>query len=325
MNIYNLDCFEFFENYEGDKIDLVVVDLPYGQTVKEWDIKIDLKRMWKNLFKICEQNCIFCFFTTTKYGIELINSNERYFRYDLVWEKESTVGYLSANKIPLRTHEMIYIFSKPNNDDIEIKLNKDLREYSKKLFEWINKPTKEISKKQGHRGLDHFSRWNTLQFGIPHNKNYQFLIDEYKINEFKDFLTYDEIREKKWEKNENKKTYNPQKTKGKPYKTKGSIRKSLCNYKKEPYGMTPTNNKGDRFPKSILKFGYDKEKLHTTQKPVALCEWLIKTYSNENGLVLDFCMGSGSTGVACANTNRRFIGIEKDEKIFEIAKKRLNL
>ena len=73
----------------------------------------------------------------------------------------------------------------------------------------------------------------------------------------------------------------------------------------------------------LLSFKGDKNKLHPTQKPVALMEYLIKTYTNENELVLDFTMGSGSTGVACVNTNRKFIGIEKDEKYFEIAENRI--
>ena len=80
----------------------------------------------------------------------------------------------------------------------------------------------------------------------------------------------------------------------------------------------------DRYPISIIKFNRDRTKLHPTQKPVALLEYLIKTYTNEGELVLDFTMGSGSTGVACLNTNRRFIGIELDEKYFNIAKERLS-
>ena len=91
--------------------------------------------------------------------------------------------------------------------------------------------------------------------------------------------------------------------------------------------MTGTTDKyGDdtRFPTSIQKFGFDKNKLHRTQKPVALCEWLIKTYSNEGETVLDFTMGSGSTIVAAKNTGREFIGIEMDEEIFKIAEERLN-
>ena len=77
------------------------------------------------------------------------------------------------------------------------------------------------------------------------------------------------------------------------------------------------------YPKSVICFVKDSEKKHPTQKPVALMEYLIKTYTNENETVLDFTMGSGSTGVACINTNRNFIGIEQDKKYFDIAEKRI--
>lgn len=77
------------------------------------------------------------------------------------------------------------------------------------------------------------------------------------------------------------------------------------------------------FPTSVLEFSHDKERLHPTQKPVALLEYLIKTYTNEGETVLDNCMGSGSTGVACKNLNRKFIGIELDNAYFKIAKERI--
>lgn len=82
----------------------------------------------------------------------------------------------------------------------------------------------------------------------------------------------------------------------------------------------------DKYPESIITFSSrdGSRGLHPTQKPVALMEYLIKTYSKEGDLILDNCMGSGTTGVACINTNRRFIGIEKDEKYFEIASNRIN-
>ena len=86
----------------------------------------------------------------------------------------------------------------------------------------------------------------------------------------------------------------------------------------KPYETTHTN-----YPTDILVYKHDKEKLHPTQKPVALLEYLIKTYTNEGDTVLDNCMGSGSTGVACKNTNREFIGMELDEKYFNIAKERI--
>jgi len=249
-SIINDDCFNVFPKIEPKSIDMVLVDLPYGQTACNWDIEIDLNEMWKQLKLICKENCQYIFFTTTKFGYKIIHSNPNWFRYDLVWEKPSSVGYLSANKMPLRNHEMMYIFKSP-------------------------------------------------KAGV----------------------------------------YNPQKTEGKPYKKLGDVRKNKSVYG-ELEALTQINKTGQRHPKSVLtnieitdeeapkttiiKENYDKEKLHRTQKPVKLCEWLIKSYSNENDLVLDFCMGSGSSIVACKNTNRDYIGVEMNKDIFEIAKKRLN-
>ena len=115
-------------------------------------------------------------------------------------------------------------------------------------------------------------------------------------------------------------TYNPQ---GLIELEEAISRQKTCptsNYGKcdKPYKATHTN-----YPTDILEYKHDKEKLHPTQKPVALLEYLIKTYTNEGDTVLDNCMGSGSTGVACKNTNREFIGMELDEKYFKIACERL--
>lgn len=116
-------------------------------------------------------------------------------------------------------------------------------------------------------------------------------------------------------------TYNPQMRTGfKPYTTtKGH---HGTNYGADKGATTSSN--GERYPLTIMKFSRDANKLHPTQKPVALFEYLIKTYTNEGDLVLDNCMGSGTTAVACKNTNRNFIGFELDETYFNIAKERLN-
>jgi len=231
MDIRNDDCFNVFSELKKKSVDMVLVDLPYGQTACKWDSVIDLKKMWVELKRCCKRKCMYVFFCTTKFGYKIIQSNERWFRYDLVWEKSRKVGFLSANKMPLRKHEMVYVFANPSGG---------------------------------------------------------------------------------------KKTYTPQKTKGKPYKTNGG-----GVYEHSTRKRIPSDNKGTRHPTTIVKFNNPKKSLHRTQKPVDLCEWLIKSYTNENDTVLDFTMGSGSTGVACKNTNRKFIGIEKDKDIFEIAKKRL--
>ena len=123
-------------------------------------------------------------------------------------------------------------------------------------------------------------------------------------------------------------TYNPQMLEGKPYK---DIRKNAgaelkSNEHKFGYKVhQPVINKGTRYPKSVLFVQkHNKKGQHPTQKPVALMEYLIKTYTNEGETVLDFTMGSGTTGVACVNTNRDFIGIELNEEYYKIAEKRIN-
>ncbi len=114
--------------------------------------------------------------------------------------------------------------------------------------------------------------------------------------------------------------YNPQMTEGKPYKCKSG--RATENYGSQVSVIT--ENKGERYPLSIILFKRDKDKQHPTQKPVALMEYLIKTYTNPGDLVLDNCMGSGTTGVACKNLGRAFIGIEKDPEYFKIAEERIN-
>ena len=117
--------------------------------------------------------------------------------------------------------------------------------------------------------------------------------------------------------------YFPQMTDGKPYTTiSGKKTHTFHGVGKGNLDGHKTDNNGKRYPKSILKVNEERG-LHPTQKPVALMEYLIKTYTNEGETVLDFTMGSGTTGVAAKNLNRDFIGIELDEKYFEIAKQRI--
>ena len=120
--------------------------------------------------------------------------------------------------------------------------------------------------------------------------------------------------------------YNKQYRKGQPYSMTRNT-KGVGEYASNTYQRVKTINNGNHNPCSILEIegGNKSEKgLHPTQKPVALMEYLIKTYTNPGDLVLDNCMGSGSTGVACVNTGRNFIGIELDEKYFNIAKERID-
>ena len=224
-------------------------------------------------------------------------------------------------------HENIYVFDNTITDDIELSRNKDLREYAEKVFKFIGKTKKQIIKKIGQK-IDHFSRFKSSQFGLATKETYDELIKEYNIDEMEEYLEYD-ILEGLWE----EPTYNPQKTEGTPYKKN----KKSCNknnvYNIGTIGNGP-ENKGDRHPTSIINeipeyegdsilvYKNPHKTIHRTQKPVELLEWLIKTYSNEGDTVMDFCMGSGTCGIACMNTKRKFIGAEMDEEIFNLSLER---
>lgn len=119
-------------------------------------------------------------------------------------------------------------------------------------------------------------------------------------------------------------TYNPQMGKGTPYKNKGGQVRQASGFVRSGMKIIPTKNKGTRFPTTLLEFpNGNHARLHPTQKPVNILEYLIKTYTNKDDVVLDNCMGSGSTGEACLNTGRNFIGFEMDSHYFKVAQDRL--
>jgi len=125
-------------------------------------------------------------------------------------------------------------------------------------------------------------------------------------------------------------TYNPQMEKGEPYRRKSKNPEGYAMRKNDHgYGWKSARDvecTGTRYPKSILNISRDfsaQQQVHPTQKPVPLMEWLVRTYSNEGEVVMDNCMGSGSTGVAAVNERRSFIGIEQDEEHFKLAKERI--
>ena len=115
--------------------------------------------------------------------------------------------------------------------------------------------------------------------------------------------------------------YYPQMSSGEPYVAISG--RPSTNYDTKFSKEQITVNTGTRYPRDVIAFTHDKEGYHPTQKPVALLEYLIKTYTNDGELVLDNCFGSGSTAIACLNTHRRFIGMELNQEYFDIAKKRI--
>jgi len=259
--LYNGDCLEVMKNIPDKSVDMILCDLPYGCTKRnQWDIVIPYVPLWEQYKRIVKDNSAIILFGQGMFTAKLMLSNPDMWRYNLVWQKTQPVGFLNANRMPLRSHEDVCVFCKDENKNIL-------------------------------------------------NDIYQELVHEDICVFYKKLPIY-----------------NPQKTSG--HKKKCSTArhkrnsKSSTNY--EEYKMYDYSST-ERFPTSIVTFAKDiqKEALHPTQKPVALLEWLIKTYTDERAKVLDNCMGSGSTGIACINTNRDFIGIEIEKEMFDIASDRL--
>tara|TARA_R110000765_G_C18892788_1_gene603267 strand:- start:79 stop:1026 length:948 start_codon:yes stop_codon:yes gene_type:complete len=299
IKLYNDDCFNVFPKIKDNTIDLFLLDLPYGTTACKWDTLIDLDKMWVEIKRTMKPSAIICFFCTTKFGYSIIKSNEKWFKYDLIWEKSRKVGFLSANKRQLRKHENIYVF---------------------KDEQGIYNPQKTEGKpyncKQGKQkdiyGIEDKEQVITHNKGDRHPTS---IIEHENIYVFK----------------EEQGIYNPQKTpRDKDYKHSGkrsseehygNILECKKEYKKED-GKHPTSI--IEHETTILKHNNPHKTIHRTEKPIGLLEYLIKTYSNENDLVMDFTMGSGSCGEACLNTKRDFIGVEMDKEIFTLAKNRIN-
>lgn len=230
MKLYNGDCLEIMKEIPDKSIDLILTDPPYGTTQCKWDSVIPLDKMWPELERIIKDNGAIVLFGSEPFSSALRMSNVKNYKYDWIWDKIKSNGFLNANRCPMKRHEIISVFNTTRYFPIKEKLDKPRTSKMYKLSECFGN-VKECTEK---------------------------IITE-------------------------------------------------------------------KYPTSILSFSNanQKEKVHPTQKPTDLLEYLIKTYTNKGDKVLDFTMGSGSTGVACVNTNRDFIGIELDKNYFDIAKKRI--
>ena len=298
MDLINGDCLEEMKNIETNSIDLLFCDLPYGQTNCKWDCLIDLDEFWKQVNRICKDTTPMFFTCSTKFGVSLINSNPNNFRYDLVWVKSSPCGFLNAKKMPMKKHEMVYVFYKKLPlYDLSSHSHKFIKEQDEKYV---------ISETYGNGGKD------------TQNKSARKHKILYKKSEYDPPLPTSIVKEDTIKQIRN--TPKQEESYGKEYlKNKPNYRKINPNL-----GATGTDSHiyDPPLPNSILEVASQKGK-HATQKPVALMEWCLKYYSKEGDKVLDPTMGSGSTGVACRNMNRQFIGIEQDEDIFKIAQSRI--
>lgn len=240
--LHHGDCLEVMPTLAAKSAQMVFADVPYGLTKCHWDVFLPMASVWSKLAAVKTVNAAMVFTATLRPAIKIIASNEKEFRYDMVWLRKRATGFMRAKLAPLRHHEHVLVF-------------------------YGTQPT-----------------------------------------------------------------YNPQMTNGKRNTTttrhqRGSIfnnqNANLAKHvsdKRYPQSSICVNEEDLRYDHLNGRKG---GRLHPTQKPVALLEWLIATYTNEGDTVLDPVMGSGTTGIACARLGRNFIGIEKDEAYFITASKRI--
>ena len=237
--IYNQDCLEGMKLLDDHSIDLICTDLPYGVTQNKSDIVIPFEPLWEQYERIIKENGAIVLFGQGMFYIDLVDSNRKLFRYDLVWDKILTTGFLNAKKMPLRQHEQIAVFYKKTP------------------------------------------------------------------------------------------TYNPQFTVGKPLHSQGKacVGDEIVNNNYGKFDRNNNNRAGstEKYPTSIIQIQkpHSSKAKHRTAKPVELIEWIIKTYTNPGEIVLDSCVGSGTTAIAAMNTGRNWICFENDKDVFETAEERI--
>ena len=242
--IYNEDCLEGMKLITDHTIDCVVCDLPYGVLNKgnknaRWDIQIPLEPLWEEYKRICKKNAPIILFAQGMFTAKLMMSNPKMWRYNLIWDKKASTGFLNANRMPLRSHEDICVFYKklPVYHPQRIKCD-----------------------------------W--------HRRNH----------------------------------------------SRGSLKYPITNRCYGKFKEYPSIISDEKYPNSIVHIPKEHSIgtfYHPTQKPVALLEYLVKTYTNEGDTVLDNCMGSGTTAVACMNTGRNYIGFELDKEYYDLSIKRI--
>lgn len=235
--IYLEDCLVGMKSIDDKSIDCIICDLPYGQTKNELDVVIPFEPLWAEYKRIIKDHGAILLFAQGMFTAKLMLSNEKMWRYNLIWKKGGrTSGFLNAKRMPMRNHEDICVFYKK----------------------------------------------------LP--------------------------------------TYNPQMRQGQPLHGKGRGVHKFTNNNYGNFHETEDTRAGstEKYPISVLNFERPHPPIHPTQKPVELVEYLIKTYTNEGDLVLDNCIGSGTTAVAALRTNRKFIGFETSPEYIAIANNRIN-
>ena len=309
--IYNEDCLQGMKRIPDGSIDAVICDLPYG-TMKgadiegwvkaerdtSWDDIIPTDQLFQAYGRVLRPGGAAVLFSQEPYTSHLRTFkayNAIKFSYPMIWYKNVHANALLAKNAPVSYFEDINVFRRTNPMRHEIDWEHPLRPYFAKVLEYIGKPKSEIMNALGSR-VDHTFRSNSTQFSLCTAETYADIIKHYGIDKMEGFMTYEELA------------------------AIDEPREMPAIEKNEPVFNLP---EGQNILKNVLEFSKDTDGFHPTQKPVALIRRLVLTYTNEGDTVLDNCMGSGTTAIACIKERRHFIGFELSKEYFYKAVRRI--
>lgn len=250
IKLVNGDCLIEMSTILDKSVNLILTDLPYGETRSKWDKILDFDKLWEHYLRVVTDNGAIVLFGNEPFSSMLRQSQPNYYRYDWKWVKNRATGFANCNYRPMRAYEDIMVFSKANAS-AGGKSNPMI--YNPQGLIEVNKTKKNTANRKG------LISYNNNNLGENNSLN----------------------------------------------------------------GDSEYVQKYTNYPNNILYFDCEKKYVHPTQKPLELMKYLVLTYSNIGDMVLDSCMGSGTTGVACKELNRDFIGIEIDKKYFDIASERM--
>jgi len=357
MDIRNGECLELMKTIPDKSVDLFICDLPYGETDCSWDIKIDMEEFWKEFKRIRKSPRVACIhFCSTKFGYTLIKSWEKGFKMDMVWKKRNKTGGLQSRYRPMRNHEMMYFFYEKAPKYNRDKYHKRIKTYPAKKengkdefgndnigvtikecgfasnFEPPN-PTSVLEEEKetvySKNGWEHGKSLGSKEFKENLKKKglkmgYTPAQPGSVLEEKKDQVNGKACKGKGFGGKEFKENLkkNGLKIGYKPPQPGSVLEDDIENCELDIYDFVEN---WEDAPMSVFESTkvFIGKRNHQTEKPIDILEFFLKYYTDEDDVVLDPTMGSGSTGVACKKLNRKFIGFELDPKIFETAKKRI--